>query len=371
MKSSLLTSTLLILAVNLAYSQSIYYQTFGTGVAFPTGWSSTDGRIKLNTVTPSSGYHSSATSPEASGGNNVSFEQCEPSGSSSIYLICGGVINTTGKSNIRVGMGITRNSSFNEIVKFQYSTDSISWNIISPNISTNATTAWASYYFDLPADAGGVANLRFRIGFTPNATSSCSGNKLFQIDDFVVGEKSSLPVTLVRFTATPGPSSVTLQWATSNEANSDQFILERSADGMHFEALSSIPAAGTSSVEKEYAYTDLQPLPGKNYYRLRQIDFDGSTTFSPVVAASIRKSGLMTLAPTPATESIQIQLEQPAATDGTYQIFDLNGRLLQSGDIQAETRGKALNISTLPEGAYALRLLIGQDAMVEQFRKTK
>ena len=77
----------------------------------------------------------------------------------------------------------------------------------------------------------------------------------------------------------------------------------------------------------------------------------------------------MTLAPLPATETLSIQLEKPTQNDGLWQVFDMNGRQLLSGEILAETTEQSIRITELPEGAYVLRLTVGQEVMVEQFRK--
>ena len=130
-----------------------------------------------------------------------------------------------------------------------------------------------------------------------------------------------------------------------------------------------VRADGTSFTTKECAFTDANPLQGKNYYRLKQVDFDGKYAYSPVVTATFGKARQMTLAPMPATETLNIQLENPTKDDGIWQVYDLSGRRLLSGEMLAETTEQPIRIAELPEGAYVLRLTVGQDVMVEQFRK--
>ena len=77
----------------------------------------------------------------------------------------------------------------------------------------------------------------------------------------------------------------------------------------------------------------------------------------------------MTLAPLPATETLNIQFQTPSNEGGSWQVFDMSGRRLLSGEILAETVEQPVNIAKLPVGAYVLRLTVGQEVMVEQFRK--
>ena len=351
------------------FGQAFYKQSFGTGTSFPAGWSSTDSRISLNSTVPSSGYTSSATSPEASGGNNVIFQLCSPNSGATLYLNCAGVVNTTGKSNIRVGFGRRKTNAFNKAVLFEYSVNGVGWVNINSDVSVGATETWSSAFYDLPAEAAGVSNLRFRFGYVSDVNNNCTVTPNFRIDDFTVGENSSLPVTLVNFLARSNPSSVELAWTTATESNSDYFVVERSPDYSNFEAIATVGAAGTSFTTKEYAFTDERPIPGKNYYRLRQVDFDGQYAYSPVVTTTFGKSHRMTLAPLPATESLNIQLETPIRDDGTWQIFDMNGRQMLFGEMPAETTEQPIAIAVLPVGAYVLRLMVGQEVMVEQFWK--
>ena len=361
----------LLLWASSTFGQAFYKQSFGTGTSFPTGWSSTDSRIGVTTTSPSSGYSSSPTSPQASGGSNVIFQECSPNSNTVLYLNAAGVVNTTGKSNIRVGFGCRKTNSFDKPVLFEYSLNGVDWVNIDLDVSVGATETWSSAFYDLPAEAAGVSNLRFRFGYISNVNNNCTAAPNFRIDDFTVGENSSLPVTLVNFWARSHPSSVELAWTTATESNSDYFVVERSPNGSNFEAIATVGAAGLSYATRDYTFTDERPLPGKNYYRLRQVDYDGQFSYSPVVTATFGKSHYMRLAPLPAVETLNIQLETPAKDDGIWQVYDMNGRLILNGQILAETTEQPIHISERPEGAYVLRLTVGQEVMVEQFRKNK
>ncbi|RZK88136.1 MAG: hypothetical protein EOO62_38125 [Hymenobacter sp.] len=95
---------------------------------------------------------------------------------------------------------------------------------------------------------------------------------------------SPLPVSLVSFQAQPTQRGVALSWATASEQNADQFVIERTADApLGFVAIGQVASTGTSSQTQAYQFVDPRPAP-RSYYRLRQLDHDGTATFSPVVA---------------------------------------------------------------------------------------
>jgi hypothetical protein len=95
-----------------------------------------------------------------------------------------------------------------------------------------------------------------------------------------------LPITLISFTAQQEDSQIAVAWATASEINNDYFTLERSKDGKVFESIKTVKGAGTSTVYKQYTYTDLSPIPGFSYYRLKQTDYDGTYQYSKVVAVN-------------------------------------------------------------------------------------
>jgi biopolymer transport protein ExbB len=97
---------------------------------------------------------------------------------------------------------------------------------------------------------------------------------------------SILPVELLYFKATPYDNTIDIYWATATEINNDYFTLERSADARTWSTLKTIPGAGTSMEEQRYSVTDYDPNR-RNYYRLMQTDFDGTSSYSSVVIADL------------------------------------------------------------------------------------
>lgn len=176
---------------------------------------------------------------------------------------------------------------------------------------------------------------------------------------------SPLPIQLIEFRGSSRPHDVLLEWVTASEMNNKEFLIERSADGRTFEAIGTVPGAGYSTTRLEYTWIDDEPLPSAAYYRLRQMDFDGSHTLSDVIVAG-RTSGR----PEPMVTKL---------TDGTWwlsmtkegtawRILDLSGRLLAESTIPSEgglvipdvTTGGMVMLTVLEtDGTYTGSLLPG------------
>ncbi len=146
--------------------------------------------------------------------------------------------------------------------------------------------------------------------------------------------ENPLPVEWVDFTATLIDSRVELNWTTAAEINNDRFIIERSADGIDFVEIGEVTGSGNSSELLMYSFVDEQPMVGLNYYRLKQIDFDGQyehsevevITFSPDITGFSAK-----LQPNPTrADNINVVLEtEDLANEVLLMLIDNSGRKIQ------------------------------------------
>jgi hypothetical protein len=166
-----------------------------------------------------------------------------------------------------------------------------------------------------------------------------------------------LPVELLRFEAIRADATSVLQWTTATENNNDFFTLERSADGVHFEALAQIKGAGNSSVEQHYAYTDRSPLGGTNYYRLKQTDFDGKTSNSNVVSVKFDdKAATLVLYPNPVSNDLVVVLP---VSEGVVSVMNADGKVLFSQNVRNETAKGSTSVSLagLASGFYWVQVV--------------
>lgn len=183
-----------------------------------------------------------------------------------------------------------------------------------------------------------------------------------------------LPVEMLFIRADAGASSVDVTWATATERNSDHFLVERSSNAVDFVPIGKVDAAGFSSLRIDYTFTDKAPLPGLNFYRLRQVDMDGTTTWSDVVAALfiIELDGLKAH-PNPAQDALLIVADVAASGSLQLSIHDALGRVVLGRSLSAEAGPfrHQLDVSMLPSGTYTLRLTGGSEQGMDHVRFVK
>jgi hypothetical protein len=143
-----------------------------------------------------------------------------------------------------------------------------------------------------------------------------------------------------------------LEWATATEHNNAFFTVERSADGRTFEDLTTLPGAGNSQQMLVYRSIDEQPLQGLSYYRLRQTDYDGASTFSDIVSIlRTADEGDISVFPVPSPDR-RFTLRWPVDYDvRRVTLVDATGStwLLQPVIDASQT---TLDLTHLPAGVY-------------------
>ncbi|MDQ2770923.1 MAG: T9SS type A sorting domain-containing protein [Bacteroidota bacterium] len=169
-----------------------------------------------------------------------------------------------------------------------------------------------------------------------------------------------LPVTLASFTGARTAEGVGLRWQTASERNAQRFEVERSGNAVDYARLGSVAAAGNSTSPRAYAYTDKTAGAGTLYYRLRQVDFDGTVNYSPVVAVQGKSSTggpalLASAYPNPFRTRLTLELGQAPAGEVSVSLLDAQGRRVYATAQRAEGRTLALALpGTLAPGSYLL-----------------
>jgi hypothetical protein len=137
-----------------------------------------------------------------------------------------------------------------------------------------------------------------------------------------------LPVELTWFGAALQKDGVRVSWETATERNCDYFAVERSADGRAFAEITRVAGSGTTSQQKRYVTLDAAPLAGVSYYRLRQVDVDGTAHYSPVAVVNNAGRGVATLSPNPATTEVNILFAEALTGSVDIQMTDAAGRVV-------------------------------------------
>lgn len=231
-----------------------------------------------------------------------------------------------------------------------------------------------AYLGTLVADANG----RFTGSFVVSSTLLALGNFITATATIGSGATAStsefgnnlllptvpLPVVLVRFAAQAvGDRDALLSWATASEVNSDYFEVERSLDGNTFVALGRRAAQGSTSSATSYTFSDAGigpkvPAGQAVYYRLRQVDLDGTFTYSPVRSVRFGGAGALAIGiyPNPTTAGTTLDLASLPATD-TYQVrvLDAVGRQVRLATLPGG-QASPLDLGSLAAGTYQLVL---------------
>jgi hypothetical protein len=168
----------------------------------------------------------------------------------------------------------------------------------------------------------------------------------------------ALPISLSYFRALDAECSITLEWATDTESNNEMFIIERSGEGALFREIGVIMGKGTSLEKTIYTFVDDNPF-GHNYYRLRQIDFDGKESLSSTISVERECGQQLTieLLPNIVKNESEIRIEGGDNDQLQIQILSVQGQVIRTFELQHRDNltQQSLDVSGLAEGVYYLR----------------
>jgi len=168
----------------------------------------------------------------------------------------------------------------------------------------------------------------------------------------------ALPVELYYFQARRSEEDkVNLSWGTLSETNNDFFAIERSNDGVNFRTIGKVEGAGEASITQSYKYEDSALVNGTYYYRLRQVDYDGTFEYSNIEIVEIDRKSPYEVFPTLFTHEVNI-LTSSKAISTTFDIVDVFGRLVKQGEI-VNNEVNSLAVNDLSAGSYFIRLSDG------------
>ncbi|MEL7020551.1 MAG: T9SS type A sorting domain-containing protein, partial [Bacteroidota bacterium] len=201
------------------------------------------------------------------------------------------------------------------------------------------------------------------------ATGASSSTGTLQIDNLNV-EGSVLPIELNYFRATTEEDIVNVLWQTATETNNDYMEVQRSRDGQNFAAIGTVTGAGTTSEVQDYSFTDNEPLAGVSYYRLQQFDYDGASEIHQTITVyrSTTDWNIQTV-PSAVTQQLSIFSSEVLETPATYEIFTMDGRLVQRGVMQENTATMRLDVSQLAKGNHILVMKTTSNSTVTRFSK--
>jgi len=179
----------------------------------------------------------------------------------------------------------------------------------------------------------------------------------------------ALPVKLLNFNAKAKNNKVVLDWTTSSEINNDFFLIERSSNAINFEQIGNIDGAGNSSKPINYKFYDTKPYKKQSYYRLKQIDFNGTYSYSSIKSVYLESISIINIYPNPANNKANIIIGSPNDIKVKIQVYNTLGQTVInfSKEFKAGVTTLNLNTSLLSEGTYLFRVKTPDDEKIEKY----
>ena len=191
-----------------------------------------------------------------------------------------------------------------------------------------------------------------------------------------LGSSSVLPVEIISFNAVKQSNNVLLSWTTGSESNNSYFEIERSSNGAQYEPIGRVEGMGTTVQKNHYNFTDLRPLAGTNYYRLKQVDKDGKAKYSAILIFKGDKnnSNSINIYPNPVVDKININVSSDVATNGLISIFNETGIKVYEQNkliIKGQNIFTLNAIPNLSKGVYFVKVAMNSKIFTTKFMQAK
>jgi len=175
---------------------------------------------------------------------------------------------------------------------------------------------------------------------------------------------STLPVTGFRMSGLLQNGQALISWSTETEINNRFFDVQHSSDGRQYNSLGTVMAKGGDR-PTQYQFRHAKPLPGKNYYRIRQVDIDGKFTYSNVLVLDYSIKDKILLQSNPVTD-VAILLLQKQSVNRSLSLLNTSGQVLLKQTIAAGSTRMEINMLPFPSGLYYLVLENGKERITQK-----
>ena len=199
------------------------------------------------------------------------------------------------------------------------------------------------------------------LGFTNRDTFAnlVSGNGIDTLSRFTLSSPLAgpLPVQFTVYHAVCQQDRVMILWETAQEEGTSRFDVEKSTDGIHWNAIGELPAAGNSSAPKSYSFADMDPSQN-NFYRIAEYDADGRVYYTGVFRSACDISDKISIWPNPFQENVFINIFSNTESIVNISIFDSKGALVkkQKANLLKGTNQLEVDMATMTNGIYSMYL---------------
>ena len=205
--------------------------------------------------------------------------------------------------------------------------------------------------------------------YSGNGNAAAGNGGLNDLWRFATVPITPLPVTGLELTAQKQQETIELKWQTKSELNNDYFVAERSADGRNYENLGTV-AASNNIRGGNYQLTDIKPLHGDNFYRVKQVDKNGAFVYSKVVRVNMSgTSNGFYVVQNPVNDVLILNISTAEAQKVQLIVRDAAGRTILHSEQQvaAGTSNCRMPVDKLSQGAYFISVMMKEGAQTATF----
>lgn len=197
--------------------------------------------------------------------------------------------------------------------------------------------------------------------YTCTVTDACGQTSVSTVQ--VLINDCPLPVELISFTGQNKDEHNLLKWTTGSEINSDYFEIQKSENGFDFQTIGMAKGAGNSNREINYEFRDYDPFAGLNYYRLKQVDFNGDVNWSNVITVKVKGSFDLGVYPNPTKDEVTVSFEYNQSSPGEIRIIDMMGRTVYAAGLSAQKgqNNLLLDLSQHSKGLYFITITVEKE----------
>jgi hypothetical protein len=218
------------------------------------------------------------------------------------------------------------------------------------------------------AGFGSVASVSFTVGQVNFQEVSGTGGSIAQgVQQHELNILVLLPPKILYFVGEQNQNKMTLNWEAISPKKNVFFQVEKSEDAQNWKLIGTVESSKNLAKSPKYRFLDPETLGSTTYYRLKQTDIEGNTTFSNVISAFNTNLAAQTISiyPNPTLEGVFISMNLSKASK--YELFDISGKLLERNEVTEKTY---INMSNLPAAQYILKIA-QQDVSVKTFKIIK
>ncbi|GAB1464437.1 hypothetical protein MASR2M52_25490 [Pedobacter sp.] len=265
---------------------------------------------------------------------------------------------------------------------WSYSIDNAAFvdiNATPVSFTNSATSGIHQEAIDLTAVAAlqniqGAKEIKFRLymwGYTTAAGSFALGLSETNSEDVltIIGTSvNTLPVSLTNFEAKKTNNAVNLTWETTSEQNNSHFEVLKSVDGRNWQLLTSVLGNANSNKLMKYSSKDNHPAFGENYYQLKQVDFDGSSSLSKIEVVNFSISTNETLTVNYANSSLKLFINKTLAEQAEIAIYSIDGRKISAKTTYVNNGAAVISLPiTLAKGIYLVKVKSANNVLTQKF----